>query len=134
DALADILREIAYALDLIRNPQDPDNLPKVTGYRLATCNGLNCPCLNVALDGIDYRVGGDYPLGATAVARCQRLHRLGNLPFGQPTHLCDYPCEFVQVGVEDFGGMFRMSHCGGINPSRGTRRKTPFMMGSMSAR
>jgi len=28
-----------------------------------------------------------------------------NLPFGQPTHLCDYPREFLQVGVEDFGGM-----------------------------
>src|SRR5262249_40373882 len=45
DALADILRKIAYALDLIRNPQDPNNLPKVTAYWLPTCNGLNCPFL-----------------------------------------------------------------------------------------
>ena len=70
DALADILGKIAYALDLIRNPQDPNNLPKVTGYRLPTCDGLNCLFLNVALNGIDCRVGVDYPLGATAVAGC----------------------------------------------------------------
>src|SRR6516164_6519423 len=53
DALADILRKIAYALDLIRDPQDPNDLPKVTGYRLPTRNGLNCPFLNVALHDVD---------------------------------------------------------------------------------
>src|SRR5262249_24064191 len=70
-----------------------------------------------------------YPPCGSAVARRQRLDRLGNLPPGQPTHLGDYPREFLKVGVEDFGGMFRMSHCGGINPSRGTRRKKPFYDG-----
>jgi hypothetical protein len=134
DALADILRKIAYALDLIRNPQDPNDLPKVTGYRLPTCNGLNCPFLNVALHDVDRHIGSNYPLCATAVAHRQRFDRLGNLPFGQPTHLCDYPREFLKVGVEDFGGVFRMSHCGGVNPSLGTRRKRPFYDGSMSAR
>ncbi len=31
DALGDILRKIADAFDLVGNPQDPDDLPKVIG-------------------------------------------------------------------------------------------------------
>src|SRR5262245_56826670 len=118
DPLADILSKIAYALDLGRNPQDPDNLPKVTGYRLPTRNSLNRPFLNVALHGIDCRVGDDYPLCRTAFARRLRLDRFGNLLLGQPTHLGDCPREFLKIRVQDFGGMFRMNHCGGTNPSR----------------
>ena len=118
DPLADILGKIADALDLIRNAQDADNLPKVASDRLPPCNGLNRPFLNVALHGIDRRVGGDDPLCKTAVARRQCLDRFGNLPLGQPTHLGDCPREFLQVRVEDFGGVSGMNHCGGTNASR----------------
>jgi hypothetical protein len=95
DPLADILGKIADALDLVRDPQDPDNLPKVTGDRLPACNGLNRPFLDVALHGIDCRVGGDNALCRTAFARRQRLDRLGNLPLGQTAHLGDCPREFA---------------------------------------
>jgi hypothetical protein len=53
DALGDILRKIADALDLVGNPQDPDDLPKVIGYRLTPRNGLDRPFLDVVLHGID---------------------------------------------------------------------------------
>src|SRR5262249_57392823 len=49
DPLADILGEIAYALDLIGNPQDADNLAKVAGYRLTPRNDLDRPFLDIAL-------------------------------------------------------------------------------------
>src|SRR5262249_17248966 len=76
--------------------------PKVTGYRLPACNGLNRLFLDVALHGIDGRVGGDDPPCRTAVARRQRLDRLGNLPLGQPTHLRDCPRQLLEASVRDF--------------------------------
>jgi hypothetical protein len=94
DALADILCEIAYALDLTSNPQDRNNLPKVTGYRLTQCNDLNRPFLNFALHDVDRGVSANYTLRATAIASRQSGDRLDNLPLGQPTHLCDCPSEF----------------------------------------
>jgi hypothetical protein len=58
-------------------------------------NGLNRPFFNIALHGIDRRVGGNQAPCSTAVARRQRCSRLGNLPLGQPAHLCDGPREFI---------------------------------------
>ena len=130
NSLADILGEIAYALDLIGNPQDADNLPKVAGYRLTPRNDLDRSLLDVALHAIDRGVGADDALRATAIARRQSCDRLGNLPLGQPAHLCDCPREFRQVRVETFGGMCRKSHGDGIDPSCGAS----FYDDSMSAR
>jgi hypothetical protein len=131
DALTDVLCEIAYALDLVGNSQDPNNLAKVIGYRLTPGNGLDCSFLNIALHDVDRRIGGNYALRATAVARHQCLDRLGNLALGQSSHLRGCPREFLQVCIEDFGGM---SHCAAIDPSCATRRERPFYDDSMSAR
>ena len=121
DALGDVLREIADALDLVGNPQDPNDLPKVIGYRLTPRNGLDCPFLDVVLHGIDRRIGGDYPPCTTCIASRQRLDRFGNLSLRQAAHLRDCPREFLQVGVEDFGGM---RHCVGRSKLRHTTRRT----------
>jgi hypothetical protein len=95
DAIGDVLRKIADALDLVGNPQDPNDLSKVIRYRLAPRNGLDRSFLDVVLHGIDRRIGGNYALCATGIASRQRLDRLGNLSLRQPTHLCDCSREFL---------------------------------------
>src|SRR5262249_30023311 len=134
DPLADILGKIADALDLIRNPQDPDNLPKVASDWLPACNGFNRPFLDIALHGVDCRVGGDDALCRSAFARRQRLDRLGNLPLGQPAHLGDCPPELLQISVEDFGGMSGMNHVAGpIQAAGGTLSQRAFFNWSCAA-
>src|SRR5262249_6934532 len=110
------LRKIADALELISNPQDPNDLPKVHGYRLTPYNGFTRPFLNVVLHDIDCRVRSNYPPRATAVARRQHLDRFRNLLLGKPAHLRDCPREFLQVRVENSRCMSSKGHFDGLDP------------------
>jgi hypothetical protein len=52
--------------------------------------------------------------GALAVARRQRLDRLGDLSLGEPAHLRRSAGEILQIRVEGFRRVFRPSH--GMGP------------------
>jgi len=86
------LCEIAYALDLVCNPQDPNNLPKVIGDRLTPGDGPQWPFPQ-------YYAAWHRSSQSAAIMRCARapsarrqcLDRLGNLALGQSSHLRDCP-------------------------------------------
>ena len=121
DALADVLGEVADALELVGDPQDADDLPQIDGDRLAARDRLDRPFLDGALHVVDGRVGVDHPPGALAVAGGQRLDRLGDLPFGKPAHLRHGAGEILQIQVEGFRRVFRPSH--GVGPIHAARRR-----------
>ena len=105
-ALADILGKVADPLDLVGNAQRTDHIAQVHRHRLAAGDGEDGALLDVALQGIDLRVGRDQFAGQRGVAPRQRLHAIGNLPLRKAPHFRKHAVEVLQIGVEGLGDMF----------------------------
>ena len=73
DPLADILRQIADAFEIVGDPQHRDQRPQVDGHRLPQRNGRDGFFFDLPLQRIDRRVGGDDLTRQTDVAPRQRV-------------------------------------------------------------
>jgi len=60
--------------------------------------------------GIDTDISCDHLLCEISVAAHQRINRIGDLLFGEPTHLREQPSDLLQVDIESLGGMFLRCH------------------------
>ena len=76
DAFADILRQVADPLQLVCDPQDPDNLPKIVGHRLPSNDDLDGSRLDCPLHGIYGCVGVDHLSCTLVIALAQSCHCL----------------------------------------------------------
>jgi len=60
-----------------------------------------------------------------SVAAPQRINRIGDLLFGEPTHLREQPSDLLQVDIESLGGMFLRCHL--RNPAGDATRSAQVM-------
>ena len=119
-ALADVLGEIADALEVVGDAQRAHDLAQIDRHRLAARDGEHRLVLDLALQGVDAGVALDHAPGALDVALGERRDRVGDLLLGKAAHLRDHAGEFLQVDVEGLGGVF--VHHGG-HPWRARRRR-----------
>ena len=56
--------------------------------------------LDLPLQRVDGRIGGDHALGEVGVAARQRLDRVGDLALGEAAHLRDLAGQLLQIAVE----------------------------------
>jgi hypothetical protein len=110
DPLADILCEIADPLELVCNPDDPDDLPKILRHGAAGENNVHGALLDRLLHDVDRRISRDIGSRAFIVAPRQRFDRFGELPLGASAHLGNQASETSQIGIETFGRTFQEGH------------------------
>ena len=88
-ALGDVLGEVADALDVARDADRRDRLAQVDGERLAPGDGQDGVLLDLALEHVEARVGGDHRLGQRRVAAHERRDRIDEHLLGDAAHLGD---------------------------------------------
>ena len=62
-ALADVLRQIANALEVVGNAQHGDDRPQIDGHRLPQCDGLDRLFLDLPLHVVNDCIGSDDLMG-----------------------------------------------------------------------
>ena len=87
--LADVLGEVADALHVAGDADGRDGLAQVDRHRLAPGDGQDGLLLDLALQDVEARVGGDHRLGQRAVAPHQRRDGLDEHLLGDAAHLGD---------------------------------------------
>ena len=110
DPLADILRQVADAFEVVGDPQHRDERAQVDGHRLPQRNGRDGFFFDLPLQCVDRRVGGDDLTRQTDVAPRQRVDRVRDLLLGETAHLRDHLRELDEVGIEDSGGVLGDVH------------------------
>jgi hypothetical protein len=94
------------------------------GWTMSSCltSGTFATCLNCIKVRTHLSLNKDAPVptfcpayrhGECAGELCFRSLSQKRLALHHIVNLCGCPREFPEVGVEDLGGMFRMSDCGG---------------------
>jgi hypothetical protein len=110
DPLADVLCEIADPLELVCNPNDPDDLPQILSHGAPGENYVHGALLDRLLHHVNRRIGRDIGSRALIVAPRQRFDRFGELPLGASAHLGNQASKTSQIGVETFGRTFQEGH------------------------
>ena len=92
---------IAAALESARQTNGADDLAQVHAHGLASRDGEDGLILDLALQGVETRVGGDHLLRQRHVGIGERVHRLDHHLLGDAAHLGDAALEgteFLVVG------------------------------------
>jgi hypothetical protein len=98
------------SLELVCNPDDPDDLPKILRYRPSRENDIHRALLDRLLHHIDRCVSRDIGSRSFVVAPRERFDRFGELPFGASAHFGNQAGETSQIGMETFGSTFQEGH------------------------
>ncbi len=88
-AFADVLREIADALEIVRNSDGGDDLSQIRGGRMPLSDDGDRFFLDLPLPQVEDRVFGNHPQGTFRIPRRKSIDRFDDLPFGNATHLGD---------------------------------------------
>ena len=122
-ALADILRQIADPFEVVGDPQHRHQRAQIDRHRLAQRDRRDGFFLDLPLQRVDRRVGGDDLPRQPDVAPRQRVDRVGDLLLGEAAHLRDHLRELDEVGVENSGGVLGDVHdiSAGVGDSIGAR-------------
>ena len=104
-AFADMLGVVADALEVVADPHGADAFAQIDRHRLPPRNGENGFLLDFTLHGVDRRIHRDHALAQLYIAIDQSLDGIGDLAFGEAAHFRNLASDFLQVGVESFGGV-----------------------------
>ena len=110
DPLADVLRQVADPLEVVGDAQHRHQRAQIDRHRLSQRDRRNGLVLDLSLQIVDRRVGGNDPSRKTDVAPSQSVDRVGNLLLGEAAHLRDHLRELDKVGVEDARGVVGNVH------------------------
>ena len=105
----DVLGQVADPLEVAGDPDRADDLAQIDRHRLAPGDGENRLLLDLALQRVEARVGGDDLVGQRHVGLAQRVHRVDHHLLGDAAHFGDPPLEGVEIlvvrsdGVIDHG-------------------------------
>jgi hypothetical protein len=109
-ALADVLGEVADALEVVGDPQRAHDLPQIDRHGLPAGDGQHGLFLDFLLQRIDAGIGGDGPLREVGIAVGERVDRIRDLLLGKAAHFSNHAGELLQVDVEGLGGVFGHYH------------------------
>ena len=98
-ALGDVLGEVADPLEVAGDADRADDLAQIDRHRLAARDGQDRLLLDLALQRVEPRVGGDDLVGERRVGLAQRVHRVDHHLLGDAAHLGDPPLEGVEFLV-----------------------------------
>ena len=107
--LADVLREVAHALEVVGDAQRADDIAQVDRHWLASRQREDGLLFDVPLQIIDTRVHRHDATGERGIALGERADRVGGLFLDQASHLGDQAGQLLQVGVERLHDVF--GHC-----------------------
>jgi hypothetical protein len=110
DPLADVLGEIADALEIIGDAQRADDFPQIDRHGLPAGDRQHGLFLDLRLQGIEVGIGGHGALRAIDVAFCERIDRIRDLLLRKTAHLRHHAGELLQIDVEGLGGMIGDDH------------------------
>ena len=106
-ALGDVLGEVADALDVAGDADRRDRLAQVDRERLAAGDRQDRVLLDLALEHVEPRVGGDHGLGERRVAPHERVDGIDEHLLGDAAHLGDAAAQVLQLGVVGADDVFR---------------------------
>ena len=110
DPLADILRQVSDPFEVIGNPQHRHQRAQIDRHRLPQCDRCDRFVLDLPLQRVDRRVGGNDLTRQPDIAAGERVDRVCNLLLSKATHLRNQLGELDEVGVEDSGGVLGNVH------------------------
>jgi hypothetical protein len=96
--------------ELVCNPDDPDELPKIRGHRAPGEDDIHGALLDRLLHLVDRRISRDIGSRPFVVAPPQRFDCFGKLPLGASAHFGNQAGEISQIGIEAFAGAFEEGH------------------------
>ena len=104
-ALGDVLGEIADPLEIAGDPNGADDLAQVDRHRLAARDRQDRLFLDLALQGIETRVGRNDLMGERRIGGRERIHGVDHHFLGDAAHLGDSTLEQIEVLVVGSDGM-----------------------------
>ena len=110
DALADVLGEVADALEVAGDAQHGDERPQVERHRLAQRNRRHSLFFDLPQHAVDGFIERDDAARQGDVVARQRVDRIGDLLLRQSAHLGDHLRELAEVAVEDALGVVGHIH------------------------
>ena len=110
NALADVLGEVADALEVAGNAQHGDQRPQIERHRLAQRNRRHGLFLDLPQHAVDGSIERDNAARQADVVPRQRVDRVGDLLLRQAAHLGDHLRQLAQVAVEDTLGVVGHIH------------------------
>ena len=105
-ALGDVLGEIADPLEIAGDADRADDLAQVDRHRLAARDGHDRQILDLALQRVEARIGGDDLMGERRVGVGQRVHGVDHHFLRDAAHFGDAALERVELLVVGLDGMF----------------------------
>ena len=107
----DVLGEVADPLEVAGDADRADDLAQIDGHRLTPRDGEDRLLLDLALQRVEARVGGDDLIGERGVGLAQRVHRVDHHLLGDAAHLGDPPLESVEFLVVRSDGVIDHGAC-----------------------
>jgi hypothetical protein len=107
--LADVLGQIADALEVVGDAQRTHHLAQVDRHRLPARDRQHRLFLDLALQRVDRRIERNRALGPLGIAPGQRLDCIGNLLLSQTAHFRDHAGDVLQIDIEGLGSV--LAHC-----------------------